>query len=360
MYELEIAKQMVTIEGKTYTSDIFMRNFVPDFASFSDFHNDLYLFLKEWFSDVPTVTVYTSGSTGMPKEMHAEKQKMIESAVLTCTFLGLEKGDSALLCMPVQYIAGKMFVVRALVAGLDLHLQPASGNPLKDINQHFHFVAMTPQQVFNTLQSAVEKAYLLGIENLIIGGGAISRQLEEELKHFPNNIYSTYGMTETLSHIALRRLNGAEASACYKPFSSVSLSLSADGTLIIDAPLVASETLYTNDIAEIYEDKSFRIIGRKDNVINSGGLKIQVEELEALLEPFINSNFAITSVSDAKFGEIVVLAIEGNADIDFNLIEENLPPYYVPKEVIRVESIPMTETGKISRAELKERIKNLV
>lgn len=360
MYELEIAKQTVTIEGKTYTSDIFMRNFVPDFVSLSDFHNDLYLFLKEWFSDAPIVKVHTSGSTGMPKEMHAEKQKMMQSAALTCSFLGLEKRDSAFLCMPLQYIAGKMFVVRALVAGLDLHLQPPCGNPLKDINQHFHFAAMTPQQVFNTLQSAVEKAYLLGIENLIIGGGAISPQLEEELKHFPNNVYSTYGMTETLSHIALRRLNGAEASACYKPFSSVSLSLSSDGTLIIDAPLVADETLYTNDIAEIYEDKSFRIIGRKDNVINSGGLKIQVEELEALLEPFINSNFAITSVSDAKFGEIVVLAIEGNADIDFNLIEENLPPYYVPKEVIRVESIPMTETGKISRAELKERIKNLV
>lgn len=356
MYQLDREKQTIKIEGKTYSPDIFLGENSPEFISQSDFHNDLFLFLKDWFSDSPTLKVQTSGSTGIPKEMLVEKSRMMQSAQLTCSFLGLKKGDSALLCMPLNYIAGKMVVVRALAAGLDLYPIPPSGNPLKDTDKEFCFAAMIPLQVFNSLQSDTEKKRLSNIKNLIIGGGSIDPQIEEAINSFPHKVYSTYGMTETLSHIALRQLNGNEALDHYYPFDSVTLSVSEDNALIIDAPLVSDERLYTNDIVEIYEDKSFRIIGRKDNIINSGGVKIQIEEVEALLKPVLNNGFAITSLPDPKFGEIVVLVTE--REIDENLISNLLPAYSMPKKIVRVNKIPLTETGKISRAALKQLVLN--
>ncbi|MDU1892221.1 MAG: AMP-binding protein [Dysgonomonas sp.] len=345
---------LITIEGGAYTPDMFMGKGIPAFAQRSDFHYSLYLFLKDWFSQSPFLKVHTSGSTGAPKEMLVEKKRMMESARLTCSFLELKEGDKALLCMSLDYIAGKMMVVRALIAGLDLYPVTPSGNPLRDTDIPFNFAAMIPMQVYNSLQSEVESVRLGKIENLIIGGGAIDKQLEDHIKDFSNNIYSTYGMTETLSHIALRKLNGKDASEVYMPFSSVTLSLSEDDALIIDAPLVAGERLYTNDIAQINKDGGFRIIGRRDNVINSGGVKIQIEEVERLLKPFMSSAFAVASLPDARFGEIVVLVVE--EDIMGEEYKEALPEYYVPKKVIKIDAIPLTETGKISRKELKRLI----
>ena len=169
----------------------------------SEFLQDLDAFLQEWQNDEPTVWVHTSGSTGTPKPMQVEKKRMEASARLTCAFLGLKEGDSALLCMPLQYIAGKMVVVRSLVAGLRLIPMAPSGHPLKDLKEAPTFAAMIPMQVYNTLQVPEEKDILMGIKHLIIGGGAIDDALANELKDFPNQVWSTYGMTETLSHIAL-------------------------------------------------------------------------------------------------------------------------------------------------------------
>lgn len=355
MYQTDIQKQTITIEGITYEPNTFRKNlkFIED-----SFRHDLFLFLKDWFSESPVLKVQTSGSTGVPKEMLVEKERMIQSAVLTCSFLDLQKGDSALLCMSLNYIAGKMVVVRALVAGLDLYPIAPCGNPLENTDIPFKFAAMIPMQVFNCLQNEEEREKLAKINSLIIGGGAIDKQMERVLKSFSNNIYSTYGMTETLSHIALRKLNGKDASDNYIPFSNVKLSLSKDNTLIIDAPLVARDRLYTNDVVTINRDGSFRILGRKDNIINSGGIKIQIEEVEKLLKPIINCAFAITSIPDSKFGEIIVLATE--KVIDGGLIAEILPTYYIPKKIIRVDRIPLTETGKISRVELKRMVEQLV
>lgn len=354
MLKSDRQKQTVTIDGKTYLPDEFSGESVPVFFLQSDFYRDLFLFLKDWFSDSTTLKVQTSGSTGTPKELLIEKAKMIQSAQLTCSFLNLQKGDSALLCMPLNYIAGKMVIVRALVAGLDLYPVTPTGNPLKDRDREFTFAAMIPLQVFNSLQSNIEKGRLSGIKNLIIGGGSVDPQIEKAVKNFPNRVYSTYGMTETLSHIALRPLNGEGASDRYTPFDSVSLSLAEDHTLIIDAPLVCDERLYTNDVAEIYADKSFCIIGRRDNIINSGSIKIQAEEVETLLRPALSSGYAITSLPDSKFGEIVILATEN--DVDEKLISELLPDYYTPKKIIKVSKIPLTETGKINRAALRKLI----
>lgn len=322
----------------------------------SPFLRDLFLFLADWFDDSPTLEVQTSGSTGVPKRLIVRKEQMMQSARLTCGFLRLEAGDKALLCMPLQYIAGKMVVVRALVAGLNLIVRPPSGHPLADVETPLRFAAMVPLQVYNTLQNPREKERLCRTDILIIGGGAIDAALEAEIRNLPGEVYSTYGMTETLSHIALRRLNGPESSSHYRPFSSVRLSLSAEDTLVVDAPLVCDERLVTNDVAKLYPDGTFTILGRKDNIINTGGIKVQAEVVEDALRPVIPVPFAITSRPDARLGEAIVLLVEKTENLEE--IRRQIPllltKYQQPKYIYTVESIPHTGTGKIDRAACRQ------
>ena len=328
-------------------------------------------FLSEWNNDSDTVLVHTSGSTGKPKPMRVEKKRMLNSARITCDFLGLKPGDSALLCMSLDYIAGKMVVVRSIERHLHLISVPPSGHPLKDVDEEITFAAMVPMQVYNTLQVPEERERLSRIRHLIIGGGAIDAALEQELQSLPGDIaiWSTYGMTETLSHIALRRINGDEPSEWYQPFDSVHISQTEEGCLVIDAPQVCAETLVTNDIVEIepyiynkVEKLRFRIKGRKDNVICSGGIKIQIEEVETLLKPHLEKPFMLAKKKDGKFGEIAVLLSE---DEDIKRVEATVRrllsdesekssdhkkyKYWIPKEFRYVEHLPLTETGKPKR-----------
>ena len=328
-------------------------------------------FLSEWNNDSDRVLVHASGSRGKPKPMMVEKKRMLNSARITCDFLGLNPGDSALLCMSLDYIAGKMVVVRSIERHLHLISVPPSGHPLKDVDEEITFAAMVPMQVYNTLQVPEERERLSRIRHLIIGGGAIDAALEQELQSLPGDIaiWSTYGMTETLSHIALRRINGDEASEWYQPFDSVRISQTEEGCLVIDAPQVCAETLVTNDIVEIepyiynkVEKLRFRIKGRKDNVICSGGIKIQIEEVETLLKPHLEKPFMLAKKKDGKFGEIAVLLSE---DEDIKKVEATVRrllsdesekssdhkkyTYWIPKEFRYVEHLPLTETGKPKR-----------
>ena len=328
-------------------------------------------FLSEWNNDSDRVLVHTSGSTGKPKPMMVEKKRMLNSARITCDFLGLKPGDSALLCMSLDYIAGKMVVVRSIERHLHLISVSPSGHPLKDVNEEITFAAMVPMQVYNTLQVPEERERLSRIRHLIIGGGAIDAALEQELQSLPGDIaiWSTYGMTETLSHIALRRINGDESSEWYQPFDSVHISQTEEGCLVIDAPQVCAETLVTNDIVEIepyiynkVEKLRFRIKGRKDNVICSGGIKIQIEEVETLLKPHLEKPFMLAKKKDEKFGQIAVLLSE---DEDIKRVEATVRrllsdesekssdhkkyKYWIPKEFRYVEHLPLTETGKPKR-----------
>ena len=341
-------------------------------------------FFSEWNNGSDRVLVHTSGSTGKPKPMMVEKKRMLNSARITCDFLGLKPGDSALLCMSLDYIAGKMVVVRSIERHLHLISVSPSGHPLKnidlkdvngkDVNGEITFAAMVPMQVYNTLQVPEERERLTHIRHLIIGGGAIDAALEQELRSLPGNIaiWSTYGMTETLSHIALRRINGAEASEWYQPFDSVKISQTDEGCLVIDAPLVCAETLLTNDIVEIepyiynkVEKTRFRIKGRKDNVICSGGIKIQIEEVEEFLKPHLEKPFMLAKKKDEKFGEIAVLLTEdedlkkveatirrllsGKSDDSNKSSESKSHKYWIPREYLHVDHLPLTETGKPKR-----------
>lgn len=309
-------------------------------------------FLEEWNNSSPYVHVQTSGSTGAPKPMLVEKQRMLNSARITCDFLGLHEGDTALLCMSLDYIAGKMMVVRSLERGLRLIVQESSGHPLQTLEESISFAAMVPIQVYNSLQVPEERERLRRIRHLIIGGGSIDDAMAAELKGFPNAVWSTYGMTETLSHIALRRLSGPETSDWYTPFDSVQISIS-DDCLVIDAPEVCAERLVTNDIAELDSVGRFRILGRKDNVICSGGLKIHAEEIERQLHPHLRVPYIISKRSDEKFGEIVVLLTEGSANEAREVCQRVLPKYHQPRVYIHIDHIPLTETGKPARKEVE-------
>ena len=311
-------------------------------------------FLDEWNNPKNTVEVQTSGSTGVPKCIQVEKQRMLNSARITCGFLGLKAGDTALLCMPLDYIAGKMVVVRSIERQLRLTTVEASGHPLKNITNSFDFAAMVPMQVYNSLQVAEEREKLRTIKHLIIGGGPIDNDLQQQLSSFPNNVWSTYGMTETLSHIALRRLNGENASLWYTPFCTVSISLNTNGCLVIEAPLVHEGRLETHDRAEIRDGK-FRILGRLDNVINSGGIKIQAEEVEEMLRLHIKMPYLISKCRDEKFGEVVVLLTECP---DLSLVKaiccDILPKFWQPKHYLYTSHIPLTGTGKPARKAAEE------
>ena len=310
-------------------------------------------FLSEWQNDSPYVHVQTSGSTGAPKPMLVEKRRMLASARITCDFLHLQPGDTALLCMSLDYIAGKMMVVRSLERGLKLIEVEPSGHPLSTIHYKLDFAAMVPLQVYNSLQVPEERERLMQIRHLIIGGGAIDDEMAAQLKSFPHAVWSTYGMTETLSHIALRRLSGPEASEWYTPFPSVKVSLSDEGCLVIDAPEVCAERLVTNDIADLSPGPGpsdrFRILGRKDNVICSGGIKIQAEELERQLRPHLRVSYLISKRPDAKFGEVVVLLTEGSVDEARQVCERVLPKFHQPRAYMHVDQIPLTATGKPQR-----------
>ncbi len=310
-------------------------------------------FVSDWQSDSPTLLVHTSGSTGKPKPMLVEKRRMEASARITCGFLGLRAGDTALLCMPLDFIAGKMVVVRSLVWGLRLVAVEPSGHPLKGLTESPTFAAMVPMQVYNSLKVEEERRLLRGITHLIIGGGAVNSDMAEELRGFPNAVWSTYGMTETLSHIALRRLSGAEASEWYEPFDGVGVTTNADGCLVIDAPAVCAQPLVTNDIAEIAPDgRRFRIRGRRDNVVCSGGLKLQIEEMEARLQPHLNVPYMISKRPDDKFGEaVVLLAVTDDMESVREVCRKHMPRYEQPRYFLAVSALPMTPTGKPARAE---------
>lgn len=315
-------------------------------------------FINEWRNTADCMEVQTSGSTDRPKRMLVEKVRMLASARATCDFLGLQKGDSALLCMSLDYIAGKMMVVRAEERRLNLTVVEPTNRPLKGMSEPFDFIAMIPSQVYETLRNEQEAHLLRCTKHLIIGGGAVSDELVGELYDFPNNVWSTYGMTETLSHIAMRRLNGIYASEYYTPLAGVDISLNADDCLVIYAPSVSREVIVTNDIAELHDGK-FKIKGRRDNVICSGGIKIHAEEVETLLTSHLSTRFAISKVSDDKFGESVVLVSEDdNLSAIETICKQVLPRYWQPRHYF-ISRIPFTETGKVARRELEDIIESL-
>lgn len=312
-------------------------------------------FLEEWFSDSETVKVQTSGSTGVPKIFDIEKKKMINSAEMTCNFLGLKEGDTALICLPVEYISGKMMVARSIIRKLKLIIVDPSTKPVENLSDEIDFCAMTPLQVENSL----DQLHL--IKNLIIGGAAVSESLKKkisqtlQLSSSQTKIFETYGMSETLSHIGLKQV-APNPENYFTVFEHVEISKDERGCLKIFAPKLNTDVLQTNDLVEIKDVNQFRFLGRIDNVINSGGAKIFPEQLEALVKKEIPNEVVFLGIEDESLGQKLILIIEGEKSE--NLVEKisNIPfgkNFHKPKEIVFIEKIPRTPNGKINRIELK-------
>ena len=210
---------------------------------------------------------------------------------------------------------------------------------------------MVPLQVYNTLMVPEEKERLMKVGQLIIGGGAVSQALASEIAGLPNPVWSTYGMTETLSHVAMRRLNGPQRESWYTPLEGVGIGQDEDGCLLIDAPLLCQQVLHTNDVVRLHDDgRRFMVLGRKDNVVCCGGVKIQAEEVEERLQPYVDVPFFVGKEKDDKFGEILVLVVESrDKKLLEDIINNVLPKYWRPRKIYSVGKLPLTETGKPKR-----------
>ena len=308
----------LTINSETYTGDQLRSYALSRLASYSlkPWEFSIYSFILDWISDKEKLIIKTSGSTGEPKNIEIEKYKMVKSAELTAGFFQFKKGDKALLCLPSDYIAGKMMIVRAFVSGLNLIIVEPDSNPLQGINTKFDFAAMTSMQMYQIFAEKDGIAKLNQIKNLIIGGGDIDIQLLEKIKTLKNHTFHTYGMTETLTHIALKKLNGNDKDQYFKALAGIRFGKDERNCLVINAPHISNEDIITNDIVNLMNDKEFEFTGRFDHVINSGGIKLFPEEIEQKLRPWLKQPFFIFGLPDEKLGETVALVIEGNDSDD--------------------------------------------
>ncbi|MDG5491854.1 AMP-binding protein [Psychroserpens sp. SPM9] len=308
-------------------------------------------FLLDWLDDKDFVLVKTSGSTGIPKTVKLKKQAMVNSAVMTGDFFGLKPGDTALHCLPSRYIAGKMMLVRAMILGLELQLVSPTTMPAYDDQTPYDFCAMIPLQLKNSLDR------LTCIDTLIVGGATVSKSLRLALKDVHTTVFETYGMTETVSHIAVRQLNKiSEAESHFQTLPNVVISQDDRQCLVIEAEKLSEAKVITNDIVELVTPTAFDIIGRFDNMINSGGVKLFPELIESKLQDKIDLPFFITSEADKDLGQKLVLVLEGATNDLNSTVFDELDKFEVPKEIYSIPKFIQTETGKLQRQKTLEAI----
>ncbi len=316
---------------------------------------ELMYFVIDWLSENHKITVRTSGSTGKPKSWEIPKKYMVESAAMTLNFFGLKPGDKALLCLPVRYIAAKMMVVRAFTGKLDLYCIEPKLYPYSQWTPEIDFAAMTPSQVEKLLETGEGTAFLHRINKLLLGGSAIPEALEKKLQNLPGNVWHSYGMTETMSHIALRKVNGPDAEESFIPLPGISIEKNSNGCLRITAPQLGIFGLETHDVVEIDSGNRFKVLGRSDFVINSGGVKLFPEQIERKLSAWIAVPFFIGAKKDPLLGEKPVLYIESKPwteEQKSNLqrqMRSGLEKFEIPAEIIFMESFQRTASGKVLR-----------
>lgn len=306
-----------------------------------DFEKPVGDFLLDWFDSKSFIEMQTSGTTGAPKMISISKQAMVDSALASGDFFDLNPGNKALQCLPVKYVAGKMMLVRAMILGLDLEFVAPSSHPLRNNEIDYDFVAMVPLQAQNSV------AELKDVKKMIVGGAAVNKMLEKQLLKLPTDVYETYGMTETITHIAARKL-GEKA---FTVLPNVTISYDDRNCLVIHAPRISDEVIVTNDIVELVNENQFIFLGRMDNVINSGGIKLIPEQIEEKLAGKISQRFFITSKPDKELGEKVVLIVEGEKHDFEPTLYDALDKYEKPKEIIFIPKFKDTPTGKILRKE---------
>jgi O-succinylbenzoic acid--CoA ligase len=307
----------------------------------ADFQKSLGDFLIDWFDNKSFIEMNTSGTTGIPKLIRIEKEAMVNSALATGDFFDLKPGDRVLHCLPADYIAGKMMFVRSFILGLDMDFVEPNSHPLEYNDEKYDFAAMVPLQAKNSLDK------LKNIKKIIVGGVKIHKSLEQELVKLPNEIYETYGMTETITHIAAKRVGDS----AFSVLPNVTVSTNEHNCLIVHAKNISAEPIVTNDIVELVSNKQFIWLGRFDNVINSGGIKLIPEKIEEKLSTRIPRRYFVFGQADDVLGEKVVLYVEGEPMTIDEAVFTSLDKYEKPKSIVFIPKFKVTATGKIVRKE---------
>jgi len=342
----------ILLNGIVYNKDNFHQLHIPNEPETS-WQNSIYHFLQNWFDDSDFILAQTSGSTGQPKEIRLPKLAMRNSAKMTNQYFELDANKTALLCLPASYIAGKMMLVRALVGGFNLIAVEPKANPFEGLHLHIDFTAITPYQLMHSVESLKVK----DIRKIIVGGSPVTAKLEKLSESVPAELSETYGMTETSSHIALRRFNGSEKSDHFTVLGGVSIRQDERECLVIKVPHLFEGEINTNDMVELVGTKSFRWLGRVDSVINSGGVKIHPEQVEKKLEGIIRSNYFISFLPDEKLDNQIILVVESEKyslqQLDDLKVELNsvLNRFEVPKEFFFLPVFVYSAGNKILRKE---------
>lgn len=351
--------QTLWLNGKVFTFAALRKEDPKDFESGE---RAVVTFIKQWLDGQEQFEAKTSGATGEPKRIHLHRQQMISSAELTQDALQLRSGMTALLCLDPELIAGKMMMVRSMVTRMHLVAINPKANPLdllpKDL--HVDFAAMVPLQVSTVLASGKYPDFA-SIDKVIIGGGAVSSDLNAKIQSLTNSFYATFGMTETLSHVALQKLNGPGKSEYFEALKGVDFTVDDRGCLVIHAKHLSGEAVVTNDLVNLLSSSRFVWLGRWDNIINTGGIKLIPEVAEQHISKAFNSlglsnRYFIASVPHDTLGEEAVLVIEGSVaqEAEESLLKEltsSLEKYKAPRRILYAPRFELTTMGKVKRKE---------
>jgi o-succinylbenzoate---CoA ligase len=326
----------------------------------TDFEKNTFDFIRSWLKEQQAFTITTSGSTGDPKKITITRESMITSAKLTQQAVGFKEGDNALVCLDTRYIAGQMMLVRCFVANMYIVAVDPTSNPFSKIDelQKVDFTALVPYQVYDLVRSQDAKR-LDSINTILIGGAPLDEETKTLLNNYSCQCYATYGMTETISHIALQLLNGNDRSPYFKTLPAIKIHLDDRQCLVIDAPHLPEQVI-TNDIVHLIDEQTFQWLGRHDNIINTGGVKVIPEKVEEAIAKVLSLNrssqaFFITAQADAQLGSKMILIVEGSLPLTIEELNESLSSsltkYELPKELHSLPAFVRTETGKINRRE---------
>ena len=338
-----------------YDKDIRRINRLPAFEK------EVISFIIEWRSGKDTFKLQSSGSTGKPKSITLHRDQMISSAESTLDYLNISSGGKALLCLDPRHIAGKMVIVRSLIGNLDLYAFNPTANPLSEnkIEHSIDLASFVPYQVVNIIKNSYSFSKFKKIENVIIGGAGISLELEKKLRLLNNKVYHSFGMTETVSHIALKQLSGIDQFQYFKVLPGIEIGTDSRGCLTVKGEITREETIVTNDLVQIKSNNEFIWKGRFDHVINTGGIMININSLETKIREILesmdfNNNFFIDQVPDEKLGERIVLIFEsGDSEIKREplkeILKKQLTKFEMPKNIYIVEKFSLTNSGKVDR-----------
>jgi len=346
--------------------------------SFSAYSLQTLNFAQKWLWGEKIFELQSSGSTGKAKKISITKEQMQYSALQTQKFFDLKAKQKVLVCLNTNYIAGIMMLVRAFEIGWEMWVIPPQSNPLKTLYKDFKkppsqldFTALVPLQLQTMISDKNTFPLLENLKLILLGGASVNYSLNKKIKDLKNKVFIGYGMTETVSHIALRALNGEKQSDFYEVLPEVEIQKNESNCLQIKSPVTQNQWLNTNDIVEFSPENKFLVKGRIDNVINSGGLKIQLEELEKAFEEIffeikLNSRFFLSGIPDEKLGEKLILLIENNSNSTekkllkeqvLNLAQTKLNKYQIPKEICFLEQFEETPTRKIQKKQSLKKTK---